>query len=97
MRQTDVLEFGTDGKPQNFNTDLPGDADGGESIGATGEELPFAQQQHPDVVLTLLLHTDAHTLASQTDIFSICNNNIGDDVSRTSDLPLLWHERFVSS
>lgn len=60
MRCTDILEFGSEGKALNFNTDLPGDADWGEGIGATGEELPFAQQQHPDVVLTLLLHTHTH-------------------------------------
>lgn len=47
-------------KPEKCNSDLPGDTDGGKGIGATGKELPFAQQQHPDVVLTLLLHTHAN-------------------------------------
>lgn len=64
MHWTGVLEFGIEGKPQNFNLDLPGDTDGGEGVGATGEELPFAQQQHSDVVLTLLLHTRTHTCIS---------------------------------
>lgn len=44
MHQTGVLEFRIEGKPQNFNLDLPGDTDGGEGVGAAGEELPFAQQ-----------------------------------------------------
>ena len=38
-------------------TNLPGYADGGESVGPAREERRPAYQQNPNVVLTLLLQT----------------------------------------
>lgn len=78
---------------KNGCTNLPGYADRGEGIGPTREERPPAYQQNPYIVLAFILQTNALELSFSV-WFGV--NPVWYPIY-TSDLPLLWHERFVSS